>query len=67
VKDIRGVIRSAFAQRRKTLRNSLSGYAQTKYGVDIRSVDTPFLDKRAEELTLHDFDQLLREIQSATT
>ncbi|MFM2132783.1 MAG: hypothetical protein RL156_64 [Bacteroidota bacterium] len=67
VKDIRGIIRSAFAQRRKTLRNALSGYAQTKYGVDIRSVDTPFLDKRAEELTLHDFDQLLRDIQSATT
>lgn len=67
VGDLRSLIRSAFAQRRKTLRNALDGYAKSKHGVDIRSVQSAFLDRRAEELTLQDFDHLFREVRQCAS
>lgn len=63
VAELRTLIRSAFAQRRKTLRNALDGYARRVHGVDVRTVQSAFLDCRAEELSLQDFEQLFREVQ----
>ncbi|MFM8568947.1 MAG: 16S rRNA (adenine(1518)-N(6)/adenine(1519)-N(6))-dimethyltransferase RsmA [Candidatus Kapaibacterium sp.] len=67
VDELRVLIRSAFAQRRKTLRNALDGYVRSRLGVDIRSVRSTYLDRRAEELTLEDFDHLYREVRQCAS
>lgn len=47
------VVKTAFNQRRKTLRNALS--ILTK---DTKSKEIPFADKRAEQLSVDDFIML---------
>jgi 16S rRNA (adenine1518-N6/adenine1519-N6)-dimethyltransferase len=47
-----GLVKTAFNQRRKMLRNALGGY------VAHLPADTPFLDKRAEQLSVEDYIQL---------
>lgn len=49
------VVKTAFNQRRKTLRNALKGFP----GLD--EVPTPFADKRAEQLSVNDFVDLTRQ------
>jgi 16S rRNA (adenine1518-N6/adenine1519-N6)-dimethyltransferase len=48
----RNVVKTAFNQRRKTLRNALKPITQGK------EFNHPFLDKRAEQLSISDFEQL---------
>ncbi len=47
------VVKTAFNQRRKTLRNALKPLL-----VDKNKDDIPFLDKRAEQLSVHQFEEL---------
>lgn len=51
------VVKTGFNQRRKTLRNALK-----PLGVDIES---DYLDKRAEQLAVHDFVKLTRSVDEA--
>lgn len=55
-KALRRIIRSAFSQRRKTLRNSLS-IVITEFG---KQLPSHLESKRAEELSPHDFVELTR-------
>ena len=57
---IRRVVRTAFNQRRKTLRNSLKIISESNR----RAVPTEYANKRAEELTPDDFVQLARYLQT---
>ncbi|GMQ81920.1 MAG: 16S rRNA (adenine(1518)-N(6)/adenine(1519)-N(6)) -dimethyltransferase RsmA [Rhodothermia bacterium] len=57
---IRKVVRTAFNQRRKTLRNSLKIISESVH----RDVPTRYADKRAEELTPDDFVQLAGYLQT---
>jgi 16S rRNA (adenine1518-N6/adenine1519-N6)-dimethyltransferase len=59
-KELTKLIRSAFGQRRKMLRNSLDSYTNSEFGIDIASVNHPFLTRRAEELSLTDVEELYR-------
>lgn len=59
-KALTKLIRSAFGQRRKMLRNSLDSYVNAELGIDISSVQHPFLTRRAEELSLSDVEELYR-------
>lgn len=52
--DFRKVIKTAFNQRRKTLRNALRGLLQPTHQADA----IPFKEKRAEELSWQQFDEL---------
>ena len=53
------VVKTAFNQRRKTLRNSLK-----KYFMDKNSQDIPFLHQRAEELSWQEFEKLTSLIET---
>ena len=50
------IVKTAFNQRRKTLRNALSVI------VDKSRLADPFFDKRAEQLTVEDFERITREL-----
>ncbi len=52
----RNVVKTAFNQRRKTLRNALKPITQGK------EFNSAFLDKRAEQLSISDFQQLASEL-----
>ncbi|MEX1189882.1 MAG: 16S rRNA (adenine(1518)-N(6)/adenine(1519)-N(6))-dimethyltransferase RsmA [Bacteroidia bacterium] len=52
----RNVVKTAFNQRRKTLRNALKPITQGK------EFSHPFLDKRAEQLSISDFEQLAADL-----
>lgn len=52
-KHFRNVVKTAFSQRRKTLRNALKPLMAGKENADV-----PFLDLRAEQLTVADFLEL---------
>lgn len=52
--DFRKVIKTAFNQRRKTLRNALKGILAPSQSADM----LPFKEKRAEELSWQQFDEL---------
>lgn len=54
------VVKMAFNQRRKTLRNALKPY------FNIAAEDLPFSDKRAEQLAVKDFINLVNKIESYT-
>lgn len=55
------VVKAAFNQRRKMLRNALSGFG------DLNVLhETPFLTQRAEELSLQDFERLTILLQNRT-
>lgn len=61
-KSTMAIVRAAFNQRRKTLRNALKSYIETKTGEKIDLVLSPekldgidYLSKRAEELTKDDY------------
>jgi 16S rRNA (adenine1518-N6/adenine1519-N6)-dimethyltransferase len=51
------IVKDAFGQRRKMLRNGLSGFLRHQHEADI-----PFLDKRAETLSWQDFETLTNAI-----
>ena len=53
------VVKAGFNQRRKTLRNALRSA-----GLPIEAVDESFLGKRAEQLSVDEFIQLTKSIQS---
>lgn len=53
------VVKAAFNQRRKTLRNALSGVIPKD-----RMSDNPLYDLRAERLSVEDFEQLTNEINA---
>jgi 16S rRNA (adenine1518-N6/adenine1519-N6)-dimethyltransferase len=53
-------VKAGFNQRRKTLRNALK---QLMAGCNADAAKVPFLDKRAEQLSVQDFIRLTREIQ----
>lgn len=59
--DFRKVIKTAFNQRRKTLRNALKGLL--KQGQDGSTM--PFKEKRAEELSWQQFDELTQWLTAA--
>ncbi len=61
--ELRLLIRAAFGQRRKTLRNALEQLAQQHYGVALRSMTFPWLNQRAEELNLTQFKSLRDDLQ----
>jgi 16S rRNA (adenine1518-N6/adenine1519-N6)-dimethyltransferase len=63
----RRVVKAAFAQRRKTLRNSLMGSGFDAMSVD-RALDTAGIDpvRRGETLSLEDFARLSEALQSVT-
>jgi 16S rRNA (adenine1518-N6/adenine1519-N6)-dimethyltransferase len=52
-KHFRNVVKTAFSQRRKTLRNALKPLMAGKENASV-----PFLDLRAEQLTVADFLEL---------
>jgi 16S rRNA (adenine1518-N6/adenine1519-N6)-dimethyltransferase len=54
----RNVVKTAFNQRRKTLRNALKPITQGK------EFNHPFLDKRAEQLSISDFEQLASDLNA---
>lgn len=58
----RSVVRQVFNYRRKMLRNSLGGMFDKSI---VNSVNLKFLTKRAEDLTVEDFKQLVRELSAA--
>lgn len=56
------IVKAAFNQRRKKLRNALSSFYSNKYGSDISGLEikygknvTDYLNKRAEELSCNDY------------
>ena len=51
------IVKDAFGQRRKMLRNGLSGFLRHQHEAEI-----PFLDKRAETLSWQDFETLTNAI-----
>lgn len=55
------VVKTSFGQRRKTLRNSLRGLLPP--GVDV-PLDDPVFMLRPEQLSVHDFVQLTRRVES---
>lgn len=56
-KEFTRVVKTAFSQRRKTLRNALKPLLPQD-----RKVELPFLDRRAESLSWEDFERLTLEI-----
>jgi 16S rRNA (adenine1518-N6/adenine1519-N6)-dimethyltransferase len=54
------VVKTAFNQRRKTLRNALKSL-----NTDVHKITSPFLDKRAEQLSVADFVFLTNSIEMA--
>jgi 16S rRNA (adenine1518-N6/adenine1519-N6)-dimethyltransferase len=50
------VVKTAFNQRRKTLRNALSGL------FDKTLLTDPIFDKRAEQLTVRDFERIVKTV-----
>ncbi len=64
VRQLRFLIRAAFGQRRKTLRNALESYALQKHGIALRPFDWTWLDKRAEQLSLDDFRGVLEQLRA---
>lgn len=54
------VVKAAFNQRRKTLRNALK-----MLNLDLSSIDSEVLSKRAEQLSVEDFIQLTNSLESA--
>jgi 16S rRNA (adenine1518-N6/adenine1519-N6)-dimethyltransferase len=62
----RRVVKGAFAQRRKTLRNSLTGYGFDAPAVD-HALSTAGIDpgRRGETLSLADFARLTAALQTA--
>lgn len=66
VLNLRRLVRAAFNQRRKTLRNSLAAYCEEQWHISVRTIDSPMLEQRAEELTLADFRELYHILQQAS-
>lgn len=58
VKNIMALVKAGFNQRRKKLSNALQVFVLNRYNIDIRSIQHPKLDARAEELTTQDFIDL---------
>lgn len=56
------VVKAAFNQRRKTLKNALGNLLQ---GMGIKAVNNEMLKKRAEQLTVNDFVTLTKWIESS--
>lgn len=53
----KNIVKAAFNQRRKTLKNALSLY-------DISKIPTEYLSKRAEQLSIHDFIKIYKSQQT---
>ena len=58
-KFFRGVVKTAFNQRRKTLRNSLKPFLQNS------SIDADLLAKRPEQLSIDDFIMLAKQLEGS--
>ena len=64
VETFKTVVRTTFGKRRKILRNSLQYLPYEEHIAEKISEATPFSEKRPEELTVGQFAELTREIQS---
>ncbi len=65
--ELRALVRAAFGQRRKTLRNAVEQHARMRYHCEIRQQSFSWLDKRAEQLSLQDFRAMKADLEGAAS